>query len=133
MTLLGDRPLAEMGKGKPVDALDIACKAYKDCQRCARMKHGETCLGEFTKYKFGLNNNDYQCKNSAGECSRDLCECDLAFAKAHAQVTNVYDVKYHAFWGPNNGFDKEDESNCVCKLFIIFKSFLKSENFRKLT
>jgi len=76
------------------------------------MKHGETCLGEFYKYSFGLKNNDYRCKDGAGSCKRDLCECDLAFAKAHAQVANVYDSKYHAFYGPNGGFDKDDEENC---------------------
>ena len=66
--------MAEMGKGKPVDALDSACKAWKECQRCARMKHNRSashpqgefeCLGEFTRYNFGLKNDDYQCKNSA--------------------------------------------------------------------
>ena len=120
--------MAEMGKGKPVDALDSACKEWKECQKCARLTHNRSashpqgefeCLGEFTKYNFGLKNNDYQCKNSAGSCSRDLCECDLAFAKAHAQVTNVYDQKYHAFYGPNGGFDKDDEDNCVCKLLKL--------------
>ena len=27
--LLGDRPMSEMGKGQPTDALDNACKAHK--------------------------------------------------------------------------------------------------------
>merc|ERR1711907_747141 len=61
--MLGDRPMAEMGIGKPIDALDSACKAWKECQRCARMKHNRSashpqgefeCLGEFTRYNFGL-------------------------------------------------------------------------------
>ena len=106
-----------MGKGKPVDALDIACKAYKDCQRCARMTHDENCLGEEKEYDFVQSGSDYQCQDRAGSCKRDLCECDLAFAKAHAQVAHVYNQKYHAFYGPNGGFDKYDENNCVCKLF----------------
>merc|ERR1712035_138043 len=27
----GDRPMTEMGWGRPVDTLDFKCKAYKDC------------------------------------------------------------------------------------------------------
>merc|ERR1712128_109402 len=48
--LLGDRPMSEMGKGRPVDALDNKCKAYKDCQKCVRAKHGDQCIGEFVRY-----------------------------------------------------------------------------------
>ena len=111
--------MAEMGKGKPIDAIDSACRAWKECQKCSRMEHDENCLGEFYKYSFGLSQGDYQCSDRAGTCKRDLCECDLAFAKAHAQVANVYDSKYHAFYGPNGGFDKDDEANCVRKYLII--------------
>ena len=38
---LGDRPMSEMGKGKPVDEMDVICQHYKQCQKCARMEHGE--------------------------------------------------------------------------------------------
>lgn len=38
--ILGDRPMSEMGKGKPVDELDTACKDYKSCQKCVRMEFG---------------------------------------------------------------------------------------------
>ena len=38
---LGDRPMSEGGKGKPVDDLDVTCQHYKQCQKCARMAHGE--------------------------------------------------------------------------------------------
>merc|ERR1712198_835313 len=71
------------------------------------------CIGEAKKYDFVQSGSDYQCQDRAGSCKRDLCECDLAFAKAHAQVAHVYNQKYHAFYGPNGGFDKDDESNCV--------------------
>jgi len=30
--ILGDRAMSEMGQGTPKDALDVKCKAYKDCQ-----------------------------------------------------------------------------------------------------
>merc|ERR1712127_192855 len=52
--ILGDRPMSDPGHGKPVDALDTVCKAYKDCVKCARWAHGDTCIGEFRKYKFGI-------------------------------------------------------------------------------
>ena len=48
--ILGDRPMTEMGKGSPTDALDNGCKAYKDCQKCVREKHGDACIGEFVRY-----------------------------------------------------------------------------------
>jgi hypothetical protein len=44
---LGDRPMTEMGKGKPVDALDRVCRTYKDCQKCVREKHGDDCIGTY--------------------------------------------------------------------------------------
>ena len=47
--ILGDRPMSDPGYGPPVDALDAVCKRYKDCVKCARMAHGEMCIGEFVK------------------------------------------------------------------------------------
>ena len=61
---LGDRPMSDMGHGRPVDALDTVCKAYKECLKCARMKHGDTCIGEFYKYKYGFNNGDVKCNDN---------------------------------------------------------------------
>merc|ERR1711935_879031 len=34
----------------PRCALANKCKAYKDCQKCVREKHGDTCIGEFVRY-----------------------------------------------------------------------------------
>ena len=56
--------MSDMGYGKPVDALDTVCQAYKQCLKCARMKHGDTCIGEFYKYRYGFNNNDVQCNDN---------------------------------------------------------------------
>ena len=44
--ILGDRPMSEMGKGKPVDELDVACKEYKSCQKCVRMEFGPVNIYE---------------------------------------------------------------------------------------
>jgi len=110
--MLGDRPMTDMGKGKPKDAIDTVCKAYKDCQRCARMKYTDSCVGEFTEYKYGYKNGDVVCKDKADTCGRALCECDAMFAKEHLAVRGVWDQQYHGFWGPNGGFDHEDPDNC---------------------
>jgi hypothetical protein len=96
--ILGDRPMSDMGHGRPVDALDTVCKAYKECQKCARAKHGDMCIGEFVKYKYGEKNGDKFCKDKEGSCGRDLCMCDLAFAKAHVSAKSVFKNDYHMFW-----------------------------------
>jgi len=109
--ILGDRPMSDPGHGPPVDALDTVCKAYKDCQKCARATHGDTCIGEFVKYKYGQANGDKFCKDTAGSCGRNLCECDLQFAKAHVAQVHVFNTDYHLFWTTMpNGWDPED--NC---------------------
>jgi len=81
--ILGDRPMTEQGHGKPVDELDTVCKAYKDCVKCVQMKYGETCIGEFRKYKYGLNKRTgtATCKDEPDTCERALCECDTQFAR----------------------------------------------------
>ena len=45
-------------KGAPIDALDTTCKKYKDCLKCARMNHGDVCIGEFHRYAMRINKND---------------------------------------------------------------------------
>ena len=48
--MLGDRPISEMGKGKPVDELDTVCRNYKQCQKCVREEYGQVNFGKFLKY-----------------------------------------------------------------------------------
>jgi len=108
--ILGDRPMSDMGHGRPVDALDTVCKAYKECQKCARAKYGDTCIGEFVAYKYGEKNGEKFCKDDAGTCDRDLCMCDLAFAKAHVGAKGVFVTDYHLFW-TTTAWDPED--NCI--------------------
>jgi len=111
--MLGDRSMSDMGKGKPLDALDTACKAYKDCQRCAREEYGKQCIGEFVKYKYGYSNNEVICKDKGNTCKRALCECDAMFARAHVGVKDVWTTDYHGFWANNNeGFDADNTDNC---------------------
>merc|ERR1739838_871928 len=54
--------------GRPIDALDNKCKAYKDCQKCVREKHGDECIGEFVRYtwKYSSKQSDFVSSNAAG-------------------------------------------------------------------
>lgn len=109
--LLGDRPMSDPGHGPPIDALDTVCKAYKDCVKCARMEHGNTCIGEFIRYRYGFSNGEVQCKNNVDTCERDLCECDALFARQHVGAKDVFDVQFHMFWSTNNGGQMWDPEN----------------------
>ena len=53
--ILGDRPMSDPGYGPPVDRLDSVCKQYKDCNKCARERFGESCIGELVQYRYGQN------------------------------------------------------------------------------
>ena len=90
--------MSDMGWGRPVDALDMVCKTYKNCQKCARERHGERCIGEFVAYKYGEKEGDKFCKNAENTCDRALCECDLAFAKAHVSKIEHFNTDNHQFW-----------------------------------
>jgi len=111
--LLGDRPMSEMGHGRPVDALDNKCKAYKDCQKCVREKHGDECIGEFVRYtwKYSSKQSDFVSSNEAGSCERELFECDVQFVKDTLANKDVFNEDYHAFW-TTTGFDMEDDESC---------------------
>jgi len=115
--VLGDRPMSDPGKGPPVDALDAVCKQYKDCLKCARMEYGEQCIGEFQRYSYkifraGPNKGEVKCNNNPKKdelqgCKRKLCECDAMFAKLHVASKDVFDNKYHMFWG-QDGWDANE-------------------------
>ena len=124
--LLGDRPLSEMGTGAPKvslsqsnliniinfqDELDNKCKAYKDCQKCVRDKHGDQCIGEFVKYtwKYASKRSQFESVNTEGSCERELFQCDLKFAEDTFAAMNIFSEDYHFFWG---GFDNRDPDNC---------------------
>jgi len=111
--ILGDRPMSQMGKGAPVDSLDNKCKAYKDCQKCVREKHGDQCIGEFVRYtwRYATKRSAFESSNDAGSCERELFECDLQFVKDTFANKEVYNEDYHAFYS-SIGFDHEDDSFC---------------------
>jgi len=107
--ILGDRPMSDPGHGRPVDALDMICKQYKDCQKCVRREYGDQCIGEFVKYDWRVRRGQPECTNEPGTCERNLCECDLDFARKMPSQYEVFDVKYHLFWSPE---DWTPEDNC---------------------
>jgi len=110
---LGDRPMSDMGKGAPVDALDSVCKQYKECLKCARDEHGEMCIGEFVRYGMRTPRNDEpSCTDDAGSCGRSLCECDKMFAQRHVATVDVFNNDYHDFWSTTDWMDNK-ENVCV--------------------
>lgn len=110
-------PMSEMGRGTPKDALDNKCKAFKDCHKCVREKHGDACIGEFVKYtwKWSKKVGGLVGQDNAGTCERELFECDLGLVEDTFQVKDVFDTQYHAFWSAapgQPGFDNRDPANC---------------------
>ena len=106
--------MSDPGHGPPIDSLDTVCKAYKDCLKCARQEHGEMCIGEWHRYKYGKGNGKVKCKDDpeASEleaCRRKICECDAQFARAHVSEAHVFDPKFHLFW-TTIGWEPKD--NC---------------------
>jgi len=109
--ILGDRPMSDPGYGRPVDKLDNVCKAYKDCQKCVQMKFGPQCVGELVRYKWKkTRKNEIQCTDEPNTCERALCECDNKYTSEIPAARDVFDDKYHMFWG---NWDYTDADNCV--------------------
>lgn len=107
--LLGDRPLSEMGRGIPKDSLDSKCKRYKDCQKCAREKFGQTCIGEFVTYIWKVRKGEFITKNSIDSCENALFQCDKQFVADTFAEKDTFDERYHFFYG---NFDNRDPDNC---------------------
>ena len=108
--ILGDRPMSDPGHGPPIDPLDTVCKAYKDCQKCARDAYGSSCIGEFVAYNYGVENGHMTCSDTPGSCDRAICECDLKFAQDHVTQTHVFDADFHYFWSTVPGGWNPEES-----------------------
>lgn len=128
--ILGDRPMSEMGKGKPVDELDTACKDYKSCQKCVRMEFGPDCIGEKERYSWKKTKGDgfgpagrsgeVECTDEPGTCRRSLCECDLDYAKKIPGTIGQFNPDYHLFyttigWDPDTSCQRnKGESKPEC-------------------
>jgi len=116
---LGDRPMTDdkpMPFGMPKDELDSQCRVYKQCQKCARMYHGDNCIGEFTQYRWRWANkrSQFESKNPAGTCERAIFECDKQFVYNLFNNRDTWNKQYHVFYSAEvggMGFDATVE-NC---------------------
>ena len=81
--------------GAPVDELDQTCREYKNCLSCVAKEHGRSCMAESVDYSYGKTNGllgrSLTCLNAPG-CERSICECDKAFAEAHAAKALEWDL-----------------------------------------
>lgn len=123
--LNGNLAESQMGYGVPVDALDEVCKTYNNCIKCVRDVHHDTCTDEYgmdiaPTYKYGERQGDLICQDGLGSCERSVCECDLAFAKAHVSEAYVYNQDYHEHestlpggWNPSSNCVQDDENPSV--------------------
>lgn len=101
--------LGESGHGPAVDMIDSTCKKYKDCIRCVSMEYGEVCVEDDLKYRIReTNKGDISCKDDALTCKRAICECDLLFAQAHADVADQYNQDFHMY-SSMIGWDPEEQ------------------------
>ena len=114
--------MSDPGFGKPVDPLDQICKQYKDCQKCVRREYGDECIGEFVKYDWRMRRGAPQCQNAPGTCERNLCECDLDFARKMPGQYEVFDAKYHLFWS-EEGWEPKDSCEKV-SFGVVKKGFI---------
>ena len=59
--VFGNRPMSDPGFGPPVDSLDQSCKAYKDCNKCVKIVHGDTC--EKSTYNYTVKGQVHRTRN----------------------------------------------------------------------
>jgi len=81
--------------GQPVDPLDKACHAHRECLRCARMELNCADDGISEHYlDYKLNKVGY-CTDQEGTCERAYCECAKQFiVDIHNSAIYGYDEKY---------------------------------------
>ncbi|CBY15238.1 unnamed protein product [Oikopleura dioica] len=109
--LLGMRPITDMGMGRPKDAFDTKCKAYKECLQCVKKNHGDECIGDLVGYawKWANKQGTFVGLNAAGSCPRELFECDKRFVYDMFAEKDVFDNQFHVFFGD---FDNRDPEQC---------------------
>lgn len=105
----------DAGKGRPVDAIDSACKSFHQCYRCVNKDFvqdagQENCDGTTRSYRFkGIidevtKQKEIICLNTPGTCKRAICECDKALANDLSQLEFKWNIMHHQRWG---GFNKK--------------------------
>ena len=74
--------------GSPVDDLDLSCKHYRNCQRCAQQEFGDMCVGEFEKYEYGEANEWDLVSSLVNFCSHTFFS-SVATMQTHVNVPYV--------------------------------------------
>jgi len=94
-----------VGYGKPVDAIDAACKEYTTCFNCVHKQ--ESCDEELYKMTGKMDNGERYllCMDPIGSCKRNRCECDLELAKKIAGREKVWNASYHREFGESPSAD----------------------------
>jgi len=100
-----------MPKGRPIDAVDRACSAWRKCNKCA----GEQC-GGYTVNQY------QQCTNGANTCQRATCECDMALARA-IQTSNEFDSANLNYNSCSNGSSSGSSPGGCCKLGELYQFY----------
>jgi len=108
--------------GHPVDGIDRACQAHRQCYQCAERRNPTSCKSKSwirksfgRKYKWrwiSFTNGGGEMifntlKNSKDMCTRDIFECDKQLVKE--LFTNRYD--WQTKWHFSN-FDNREEDRC---------------------
>lgn len=109
---VGGNAISAHSQGPPLDKLDNKCKAYKNCLKCVRNKHGDACLMETNRYtwKYASKEHRFVAKNTTGTCKHDLFECDVRFLKDTFSFRTLYDSTYDPM--VNEYFDRTSDDYC---------------------
>jgi hypothetical protein len=112
---LTGNPMSEIGKGKPIDALDTACHSYKVCLSCAASQFGETCTNDAVSYRwvYKRRNKSIYTKEDENSCEAALFSCDLAFAE------QMFGSRELAQAGSGQWFNGFDENESCTNLAAI--------------
>merc|ERR1712134_161613 len=68
---------AAANKGAPIDDIDKALLARKNCVKCVEDEH----TSPYEKYSFNSQSNS--CEDAAGTAKRRFCECDKEFTSVN--------------------------------------------------
>ena len=88
-------------KHEPVDQIDEACKAYRNCITCHNYRYydqvGEGCSYDEHFYDYDIHTG---CE-AEQKCQLDLCRCDKRLAD---RVAELFDSQYEPIFRAENGF-----------------------------
>ena len=100
----------KLNKGKPVDAIDTACRVHQKCYQCNEMDYdGKVPPGKKSKtkcdpiktvYNYNVTRNEangeptINCNDDPNTCQRSVCECDKKFAMSLRYLEDVYNPDF---------------------------------------